>query len=437
MAFHAARSGLKEEAGRLYLDLANRLLARQAYLDAETLYKNALENVPETDAERWIAASRGRGLMRHRLGRHEDSLRDLVGALARARQIGARVAEIDLLLDQAIVLDGITQMQKSADVSFEAERLSKDLELPPTTVPRLLMALGRSAYRAENLPVGVDYFKRAIVAAEPLGEDGYEALTQSLMMLCFALSGMGAFDEALAVADRTKAIAEEHNDVWLKMGTLQNRGLLFFMLGRVDELITDFRLVIQINREYGFAVEEALATKDLGEVFIYLGRPDECEPLGERAAELYGMVQGDKSPRVAYSQVMVARAKAYRGDVEGARAVVERINKIQSEIEAGEGKAEKLPADGQAQLGGVTYWLRGAPDAEWDELIARARAVPLQPADVIELMEFKALSALRAGRRDDGIRLLEDAYAEAEKSAKVVQPRLRRQIDAAAARAAS
>jgi hypothetical protein len=134
---------------------------------------------------------------------------------------------------------------------------------------------------------------------------------------------------------------------------------------------------------------------------------------------------------------MVARAKAYRGDVEGARAVVERINKIQSEIEAGEGKAEKLPADGQAQLGGVTYWLRGAPDAEWDELIARARAVPLQPADVIELMEFKALSALRAGRRDDGIRLLEDAYAEAEKSAKVVQPRLRRQIDAAAARAAS
>jgi hypothetical protein len=63
--------------------------------------------------------------------------------------------------------------------------------------------------------------------------------------------------------------------------------------------------------------------------------------------------------------------------------------------------------------------------------------VPLQPADVIELMEFKALSALRAGRRDDGIRLLEDAYAEAEKSAKVVQPRLRRQIDAAAARAAS
>src|SRR5204862_7124404 len=49
MAFHAARSGLKEQAGTLYLDLAARTAARHAYLDAELLYKNALDNFPETN----------------------------------------------------------------------------------------------------------------------------------------------------------------------------------------------------------------------------------------------------------------------------------------------------------------------------------------------------------------------------------------------------
>jgi tetratricopeptide (TPR) repeat protein len=437
MAFHASRSGLKEEAGRLYLDLAKRLLARHAYLDAETLYRNALENLPETDVERWIAASRGRALMRYRLGRHEDALRDLTAALERARRAGARVAEIELLLEQGVVLDGVVQIQKSAEVSREAEQLAKDVELPPTTVPRLLMALGRTAYRAENMVVAADYLTRAIAAAEPLGDDGYDSLTQSLMMLCFAHTNRGGFDDALAVAARMKSIAEEHNDLWLLVGTLQNRGLLYFLLGRVEELITDFRRAIQINREYGFAVEEALATKDLGEVLFYLGRPDECEPLGQRAAELYAMIQGEKSPRVAYSQVMVARAKAYRGDVEGARAVVDRINQIQTEIEAAGNADTALPADGKALLDGVSLWLRGAADAEWDALIARARAVPLQPPDIIELLEFKALSALRTGRREDAIRLLEEAYVEAGKSAQVTQPRLRRQIDQAAALAAS
>ena len=48
----------------------------------------------------------------------------------------------------------------------------------------------------------------------------------------------------------------------------------------------------------------------------------------------------------------------------------------------------------------------------------------MQAQDIVELMEMKALSALRGGRRDDGIRLLEEALAEAERNAKAgVGPR--------------
>ena len=71
-------AGLKEEAGRLFLDLAKRLIARHAYLDAETLFRNALENLPDdrrsTRCDRRRPA--GRALMRFRLGRHEDALKD-------------------------------------------------------------------------------------------------------------------------------------------------------------------------------------------------------------------------------------------------------------------------------------------------------------------------------------------------------------------------
>jgi PAS domain-containing protein len=47
MAFHAARCGLHAEAAGLYLELARRARARHAYLEAELLYRSALENVPD------------------------------------------------------------------------------------------------------------------------------------------------------------------------------------------------------------------------------------------------------------------------------------------------------------------------------------------------------------------------------------------------------
>jgi hypothetical protein len=96
-----------------------------------------------------------------------------------------------------------------------------------------------------------------------------------------------------------------------------------------------------------------------------------------------------------------------------------------------------VPPDGQVLLDTVSAWLRMAPDEEFDRLIDYARSINLQPPDVIEVMEFKALSAQRAGRRADSLRMFEAAYADAEKNAKVITDRLRRQIDQATTLAAS
>jgi eukaryotic-like serine/threonine-protein kinase len=428
MAFHASRSGLKEEAGRLYLDLAKRTLARHAYLDAETLYKNALENLPSTDDDAQIAASRGRALMRFRLGRYDDAAKDLQLALERARQIAAKIPQIELLLDQGIVLDWANEWKRSAAVSAEAVALAQDEVLTPGVSARLLMARGRTAWRESENDKAAAILNEAVAVAEPLGDDGYEAFTQSLMMLIFTLSNLGKLDDAKAVSDRIVKLAEEHNDGILLAGALQNRGLLYFMLGRAEDLITDFRRCIQITREFGFALFETLPTKDLGEVYFYFGKPDEAEPLAQRAAELYAMTQGDKSPRVAYSEVLLARVKAYRGDVDGARATVDRITTKQAAIQAEGITDSALPADGKMQLDSVSLWLRGAADEDFDVLLAQARALPLQPPDIIEIMEFKGLSAIRTGRRSDGIRWLGEALAEAEKTAPIVCDRLKRQL---------
>jgi len=64
-------------------------------------------------------------------------------------------------------------------------------------------------------------------------------------------------------------------------------------------------------------------------------------------------------------------------------------------------------------LDGVDFFLRGEADARFDALIERGRALQLQPPDVVELMEWKGLSAVRAGRLPDGMGFLEQARAAA------------------------
>ena len=57
-------------AGGAYLDLAERMRARHAYVPAERHYSRALEQPGDAEDPRRFSAYRGRGLMRYRIGRH-------------------------------------------------------------------------------------------------------------------------------------------------------------------------------------------------------------------------------------------------------------------------------------------------------------------------------------------------------------------------------
>jgi tetratricopeptide (TPR) repeat protein len=437
MAFHAERSGRKDEAGRLYLDLANRALARHAYLEAELLFRNAMENLSDADNAGQIAASKGRGLMRFRLGRHEGALKDLELALERARKSDARRAQIDILLDVGIVLDWTLDIPRSAAVVAEAESLAANDPKPPELEARLLMGKGRSLVRHDKTIEAVTIFRNVVDLAGTLGAGGYESYAQSLAMLAWCQAVIGSYDESERTFTRCISVVEEHGDMIGLAGALINRCTLSFITSNVERVLLDYKRAIQIARECGFPILECVTAKDLGEIYLAIGRPDEAEPHVQRCIELCTQTFGEGVARVVSAHLLLARLKWYQGEVDEAREIATRLMQGQSEAAASAKSDALLTPEESIMLEMVGSALRAAPDSEFDELVSKGRRRIMQPMDIVEIMEWKALSALRGGRRDDGLRFLEEALANADHSARLMSVRIRAQLEQATARAAS
>ena len=173
------RAGLRVEAARLYLDLAHRANARHAYLEAELLYRQRdREPARQPTPTAKIAGHQGLGLMRFRLGRHDDALKNFTEALELTRKVDARAARVAILLDEGVVLDWTMDWPKSRARSEEADALvAADPSLAtPIVVPALFMARGRTQMRQNQFAEAIATFRQAIEAAEKVGDDGYEAL---------------------------------------------------------------------------------------------------------------------------------------------------------------------------------------------------------------------------------------------------------------------
>lgn len=437
MAYHAARSGLKGEAGRIYLDLAERALARHKYLDAEMLFKDALGNLSPDDNLRQITAGKGLGLMRFRLGRYEDSIKDFVAARARAKQVGAAREEIDIVLDQAVVQDWTLEWPQSAALVEEADALAAGSLRTPTIEARLLFGKGRSLHRAEKVQEAESYLERAEALARTLGDDGYESYSQSLSMLAWGFAALGRYDQSEQVFERALGVFAEHGDMINLAGALQNRCLLSLLTNKTDRLLNDYKRAITIARENGFPLLESGAQKDVGEVYYLLGRADEAEPHVHRAVEMSTQILGGGSRPVSVAEVLLARLALYRGDFDAARAAIARVRAREAEATAAGKSENQLGRAERLLLVMVELAVRDAADSEWDELLASARELTVQPQDLVEIMEMKGLSALRAGRSVSAVGYLQSAFDEGEKHAQLLVERLRGDLTLARTKAAS
>jgi tetratricopeptide (TPR) repeat protein len=375
--------------------------------------------------------------MRFRLGRYDDALKDLSTASQLCLEVGARAARVDAMLDEAVILDWTGDWVRSRTLTEQADAfVAGDPTLStPHVEARLLMARARICWRTDRQADALALLRRSVEATATLGDEAYETHAQSLSMVGGIAATLGLFEESERSMSRCLDVLGEHGDMIGLAGALQNRCTLSLLTDDMERLQADLKRIIQISREFGFSLAENIAVKDLGEICYLRGQTDEAEPHARRAIEMYRHAGGDWNVRLFGAEALLARIVCYRGDVAAAEEIVRRVVAGQAEARAS-GRADALFSEGdRASLDAVDLVLRAAPDAEFDALVAKGRACELQPQDVVEMMEWKGLSALRAGRSVEAVRFLEESLAEADKSARLASHRIRLQL--ARARAAA
>ena len=433
MALHAARSGLKDEAANTYLDLAAKAERRHAYLDAELLFDNAIRNLLSggvaqalaVEDPRPILARRGLGIMRFRLGRYEDALKELSAAREAAHGASARASEVDLLLEESLVLDWLKDWTRAGQLVERAGELSVGLD-DLLLRAKLIFARGRTLHRAEKTAAACTCFEESAALAETLGDDGYETHVLSLGLAGWAYSLSGRIAEAEKTFARLVSLTESRRDMLNLTMALSNRCIVWMLSFQTSRLLEDLRRVIAIARETGFPLIECSSSKDLGEVYLCLGQDEDAEAQARQAMSVARQVVGRRSSAAVIAELLFARVLVRRGRVAEARDALAEIAGLQAEARAaGEvglewGGGEQLLSDS------VQLVIDGAPDDEWDRLLGRAREMMMQPQDVVEMMELRVLACLRMKRTGDARRFWRAALDEATRSAEIAVARLQK-----------
>jgi len=427
IAVHAAGAGMREEAAALYLDLAEGARQRHAYLEAEATYSRAIELLGEHQDVMQLAAHQGRGMMRYRVGRHEDSLADFALARALAKKRQDVRAEVELLLDEATALDWIADYPGSEKRVGEAEQLMSGLK-SPDLFARLKLATGRSQFRKGRRKEANQSLAEAAALSETLENAGYETLVVSLALRGVVLPDLGQIDEAEQVVGRVIALCSERRDRLHLASAINNRRNLWVARKNLAKAVEDQRVIMQFGRELGMVNWEYIAEYNLGELYYHAGLLEEADGHNRRALELER-----RHPEIAPKPLAVllrARLHAYRGEREQARGM---LNEVQGSIRRariqGRSGAELVPSE-EVLYRLVELCTQEATAAEWEALRAESRekSVEQEPLEVAELM---ALFYLGQGRVEDALWHLEDAQRMAKTLPNLMDERIRRTLERA------
>lgn len=426
LAFHAAKSGLTDEAGRTYLSLAERAQKQHAYLDAELMYTNALGNLEATSSGA-LSANHGRGIMRFRLGRCEDALKDLEAAIATAHAGGQAEKELELLLDEATVLDWLGDFPRSAELTQKARTtdIQKASELMSA---RLEMALGRVHHRSGDKEIAIEQNLWAAARAESIGDAGYETFVTALVMVGSDCASLGRFDEAENVLARVIEQAEARGDLLHVAAALNNR--TFISLGRGDavRMIRDLERVLQIMRQTGVASFEFHAAGNLGEVHFNLADYAAAEKDARVAAEVAERLWGENWA-LSHAELLLARVALYAGDLPSAQSLIAKIQeRLERTRNLGQKDAELIPTD-KVLLDMMVLALGDSSDEQWQTLADRCREASILP-ELAEVLETWGRKARKEGRLDRARESLEKALELASVVSAITKDRINKQLQA-------
>lgn len=387
LAYHASRSGAAETAAGFHLACAAAARRRHDYARAEQHYTQALEQLAPAEPRREEALA-GRGSMRYRLQRLGDALEDLVQARALATARDDRVAMIELLLEEATVLDWHHEWTRSAERTAQAMALARETPLPALDA-RLALAHGRALCRRGEHQAAVGWLEQAACLAAESAE--YEVQVIALLLLGPALSFLDRFGEAACCFDQViERCARIGDDFHLAVAYL-NRQHLWFQHQEFDQSMLDLEMARELGRQLGNVQFERAATFNLAEFRYWRGDLAESRALAERALELHVRFMGDHLTH--HDHLLLARIACSQGSFD-ARS---HVRWIEDHCRA----TELPPADRVllALVRLVIAILEGAAwdDTAWDELVRRAQA----EASHQEHVEVMLLAAEAARHRGD------------------------------------
>jgi len=421
LALHAAHSGERAVAAETYLQLARGYARVQAYLEAEVAFTGALENFEESDA-RLVEAARGRGLMRSRLGRQEGALTDLRKARELAHAAGALEPELELMLDEATVLDWMREGNQSRTLS-ETVAASQHA-LSPLLKARVKMSVARSHHRRGEMEASISLGHEAVRLAEALGDEGYETRIIALLMVATDYAYSAKLEPAQRSFEQVISDAGSRGDIWHVAAAHCNRAALWHGLRDVERLRSDLSRTVQLSREIGEASLEWVAVYNLGESEYVMNRVADARECARRAMELAKQLFGEGNREVSVSELLLARIHLYSEEMAAAREHVNNIRERTARgLAAGERDAELEPGQ-LTLLRMVELGLGDASDEAWQTLLTHMRGLELQPMEEVEILERASLAALHAANYEQGRALYEQARAVCAQKPNLISERL-------------
>ncbi|WP_245814630.1 serine/threonine-protein kinase PknK [Cystobacter ferrugineus] len=421
LALHAAAAGLRDEAAAIYIDLAESARGRHAYIEAESTYTRALELLEGTDQRRRLTVLRGRGLMRYRVGRYEDSLADFAGARELARQIGDSAAEVDLMLEEAMAYDWINDYARSEERVYAAQQMADvGNHNSPLLQVRLLLGLGRAQFRNGRWEECCAPLQEAANRARELGDAGYESRIVAQLLLGVILPNIGRIDEAEQLFEEVIAACTERGDRLHLGSAICNRRNLWVARNDFQGAMQDQERFMQLGRELGMVGWEYFAEHNMGELLYQAGNTQEAAPHIARAIELERH-HPEMAPR-PWALLLQARSLAYTGQDTRARELLMDIRRTLKQ-----NGAEFTPSE-EVIFSLVELATRDASAEEWDALLARSNEFSVEQ-EPLEVLEFRGLDWLRRGERTQAQLILEEALRRAETTPNVMRDRLRRSLE--------
>ncbi|HEY6880742.1 MAG TPA: AAA family ATPase, partial [Polyangiales bacterium] len=382
LALHAAKSGSKDVAATLYLELAERARKAHMYFDAEAAYGHALSNLDDGDAARVAIAGHGRGTMRARLGRQEDAQRDLKRAREVAETLGQHVLVRELMLDEATVFDWLRDFTASAALVRAAAEGAGD-DLPAVTRAKLKVGLARIPWRAGDVETAVQIGAEAATFCAGLGDEAYESRVIALLMMGPACANLGRYEQSARYFEAALSEAKAHADLLHLGAGYVNRAILWYTMRDSTRLFADLDEASQVARELGDAVVEYFALNNAGEAAYALADLPRARSTTERALQVARQIYGEGSNDYLTSLLLMARIVAYSGDRDGARAIVDDLNARVGAAQAKGEIGEATPTE-RVLLDMLELSLRGGSEHEWEALSALATSLDVPSSERIE-----------------------------------------------------